>query len=45
MSAYTLLFLRTISKAKKSPAPRFISLDSSCPYLMSARQKEAGHAL
>jgi hypothetical protein len=45
MSAYTLLYLRTISKAKKSPSPQFISLDSSCPSTMIARQKEACHAL
>ena len=45
MSLYTLLYLRTISKAKKFHAPLFMILDNSCPSPMNGRQKEATHAL
>ncbi len=45
MSFHTLLYLRTISKAKKSHVPRFITLAYFCPSPMISRQKEASHAL
>ena len=45
MSFNTLLYLRTISKAKKSLCPPFIILNSSSPFPMIARKQEACHAL
>ncbi len=45
MSLNTLLYLRTISKAKKFPLP--LRMYSNLPYAfpMISRQKEASHAL
>jgi hypothetical protein len=45
MSFYTLLYLRTISKAKKSLCPLCMIVTMSNPSPMSARNKEASHAL
>jgi hypothetical protein len=45
MSLHTLLYLRTISKAKKSLSPFFKILDKSYLSRMVVQKKEASHAL
>lgn len=45
MSAYTLLFLRTISKTKKSPDLLRTYPAISCPSPSVSQDKEACHAL
>jgi hypothetical protein len=45
MSLYTLLYLRTISKAKKFPLPLRTYSNLPCPSPMVSRQREATHAL
>ncbi len=45
MSFHTLLYLRTISKVKKSLCPLCMLVTMSSPSPMIARIKEASHAL